>query len=52
MWTYIACDWLVEILNMYTAIFGLDETYMGLTILAVGNSLPDSLTTIQLAKIG
>lgn len=28
----------------------LDTTYMGLTIIAVGNALPDAVTTVALAK--
>jgi hypothetical protein len=30
----------------------LDSTYLGLTIIAVGNALPDGVTTIALAKDG
>jgi Ca2+/Na+ antiporter len=28
----------------------LDSTFMGLTVIAVGNALPDAVTTIALAK--
>jgi Ca2+/Na+ antiporter len=28
----------------------LSKTYMGLTVIAVGNALPDGITTIALAK--
>ena len=51
LWTYIACTMLIDLLNVYIVIYELNETFMGLTILGIGNSLPDSLTTIQLAKI-
>ena len=30
----------------------LDKTYLGLTVIAVGNALPDAVTTIALAKQG
>ena len=30
----------------------LDSTYLGLTVLAVGNALPDSLTVVSLSKRG
>lgn len=30
----------------------LNKTYLGLTIIAVGNALPDGVTTIALAKQG
>ena len=33
-------------------IFDLDETFMGLTILGIGNALPDGVTTVALAKKG
>lgn len=29
---------------------GLSSTYLGLTVIAVGNALPDGLTTIAIAK--
>ena len=51
LWTYIACTLLIDLLNVLITIFNLNQTYMGLTILGIGNSLPDSLTTIELAKI-
>ena len=31
-------------------LFSISTTYIGLTILAVGNALPDGLTTIAIAK--
>jgi len=43
---------LIDLLNTYIIIFNLDETFMGLTILGVGNALPDGITTITLAKKG
>lgn len=43
---------LIDLLNTYILIFNLDETFMGLTILGIGNALPDALTTIALAKKG
>jgi len=41
---------LIDILSTFIVIFKLDQTFMGLTILGIGNALPDSLTTIALAK--
>lgn len=52
IWTYIACSMLIDILDVYVIIFNLNKTFMGLTILGIGNALPDSLTTIALAKKG
>ena len=52
MWTYVLSDMLIDMLNLFEVIFKLDTTYMGITILGIGNSLPDSLTTIALARNG
>jgi Ca2+/Na+ antiporter len=52
LWTYIASQMLIDLLNTYIIIFNLDQTYMGLTIIGVGNALPDAVTTIALAKKG
>ena len=52
VWTYIASSALIDLLNMLVIIFKLNTTYMGLTILGIGNALPDALTTIALAKKG
>ena len=52
LWTYVASQMLIDLLGLFVIVFKLDTTYMGLTILGVGNALPDALTTIALAKIG
>jgi len=31
---------------------GLSKSYLGLTVIAIGNALPDGVTTIALAKKG
>jgi len=41
---------LIDNLNTLGVVLNLSTTYLGLTILAVGNALPDALTTISLAK--
>ena len=43
---------LIDLLNTFTALFKLDNTFMGLTILAIGNALPDAFTTIAIARKG
>lgn len=40
---------LIEFLGILT---NLSKTYLGMTIIAMGNALPDALTTIALAKQG
>lgn len=50
MWTYLLIGTLIDILDAIGIIFNIDATYLGLTVLAVGNALPDALTTISLCK--
>lgn len=52
MYTYIFVGILIDMLNTLGVLLGLDNTYLGLTILAIGNALPDALTTIALVKQG
>ena len=52
LWTKIACSILLDSLNFLGVMSGLSSTYLGLTIIAVGNALPDGLTTIAIAKKG
>lgn len=39
-------------LGLVGVLFNLPKTYLGLTILAVGNALPDAFTTMALVKSG
>jgi Ca2+/Na+ antiporter len=50
MWTYVISGTLIDLLNFMGMVSKLDTTYLGLTIIAVGNALPDAVTTIALAK--
>ena len=52
MWTKLCCGALVDLLTVIGLMTNLSTTYLGLTILAVGNALPDGLTTIAIAKSG
>ena len=52
LWTKIACSILLDSLNFLGVMSGLSSTYLGLTIIAIGNALPDGLTTIAIAKKG
>lgn len=51
-WTYIIIEILIDILNGVGIILNLEKTYLGLTILAIGNALPDAFTTISIANQG
>jgi Ca2+/Na+ antiporter len=50
LWTYHLISILVDLLNSIGMLLRLTKVYIGLTVLAVGNALPDALTTIALAK--
>lgn len=52
LWTKIACGLLVDLLSFVGVLTNLSSTYLGLTVIAVGNALPDGLTTIAIAKKG
>ena len=52
LWTKFCCGLLVDLLTVIGYQSNLSTTYLGLTILAVGNALPDGLTTISIAKSG
>ena len=52
MWSYLLIGTLIDILSVIGVALNLEEAYLGLTILAIGNALPDALTTIALIKAG
>lgn len=52
LWTKIVCELLIDTLFFAGTILNLSPTYLGLTVIAVGAGLPDSITTIALAKNG
>lgn len=52
LWTKMACGLLVDLLTFVGVLTNLSSTYLGLTVIAVGNALPDGLTTIAIARKG
>ncbi|KAI8807628.1 Sodium/calcium exchanger protein-domain-containing protein [Cladochytrium replicatum] len=52
VWIFMVAGELVNLLQSLGLIMGLSETLVGLTILAVGNSMGDLLTNISIAKLG
>lgn len=52
LWTKILCGLLIDLLTMVGTLTNTSTTYLGLTIIAIGNALPDGLTTIAIAKKG
>jgi len=51
-WTSYVSGLLIDLLTFIGVITKLSPTYLALTIIGVGNALPDALITIQLAKSG
>jgi len=51
-WTFFVSGLLIDLLAMVGVLSKLSATYLALTIIAVGNALPDALITIALAKKG
>lgn len=48
--TYYVSGLLIDLLTMIGVLSKLSATYLALTIIAIGNALPDALLTIALAK--
>lgn len=46
IWTYYASGMLIDILTMLGVLSKLSTTYLALTIIAVGNALPDAIITV------
>ena len=49
IWTYYVSGMMIDILTMVGILSKLSATYLALTIIAVGNALPDALLTVSLA---
>jgi Ca2+/Na+ antiporter len=52
IWTYYVSGLMIDALTFVGVLSKLSTTYLALTIIAVGNALPDSLLTVALAKKG
>jgi len=50
MWTYILVGVLIDLIECIGLLLNLQRTFLGLTVLAIGSSIPDALTTITLCK--
>lgn len=50
LWLKLTCGILIDLLSFVGILSNLSTTYLGLTVLAMGNALPDALTTIAIAK--
>ena len=52
LWTKILCGVFVDLLTFIGVVTNLSDTYLGLTVLAMVNSLSDGLTAIAVARKG
>lgn len=52
LYTTVFVGILIDMLNTFGVLLNLEKTYLGLTILAIGNALPDAFATISLAQRG
>ena len=52
VWTYVVSGILVDLLQYLGMLSKLPSTYLALTVIAIGNALPDGVTTISLSKQG
>ena len=52
LWVRLASGILIDLLTFVGMLTNLSSSYLGLTIIAIGNALPDGLTTISIAKSG
>jgi len=52
VWTYVLVSILIDEIECLGVLLNLDRTYLGLTVLAMGNSTTDVLTTLSLSKQG
>ena len=51
-WILCISNFLVDILNVFGVIFNIPTSFLGMTLLAFGNSAPDLGVNISLAKSG
>ena len=52
IWTKIISTILIDLLKFVSITTGISNTYLGLTIISIGNVLADGLTIIEIAKKG
>ncbi len=50
MWVLILSTMLVDMLSVVIVVFEFNAAFVGLTVLGIASAMPDSLTTITLAR--
>lgn len=51
-WMYILLELLIDMLNTIGLVFDLESSFLGFTVIAIGNALPDAMNTIAFSKQG
>lgn len=51
-WMYLLIELLIDLLNTVGLAFNIESSYLGFSVIAIGNALPDALNTMALAKAG
>jgi solute carrier family 24 (sodium/potassium/calcium exchanger), member 6 len=51
-WMYLLIELLIDLLNTVGLAFNIESSYLGFSVIAIGNALPDALNTMHLAKAG
>lgn len=52
VWIYLLSGILIDALTFFGMLSNLAPSYLGMTVIAMGNALPDGLVTMTLAKQG
>ena len=52
LWLDFLCDVIVDVLGVIGLMFNINPAYLGITFLAIGNSIGDTLADIGVAKRG
>ena len=52
VWIYVCSSILIDLLTFFGMVTNLNSSYIGMTIIALGNALPDALIALTLIKNG
>ena len=52
MWIYISANFLIDLLQLFGIMTGLPAAFLGLTVLAWGNSIGDLIANVSISKKG
>lgn len=50
-WTYFTINIIVDVLDTFVIFCNLDYTFMGITVLGIGNAIPDAFATVAIARV-